>query len=58
MIWDILIIVGAVAVVVSVSVAAVLRKKKGIPSCGCGCASCPHAGACPSHKKAPKKDEK
>ncbi|MBE7090517.1 MAG: FeoB-associated Cys-rich membrane protein [Clostridiales bacterium] len=57
MIWDILIIVGAIAVVVGVSIAAIIRKKKGCT----GCADCPYHGkchACPSKPKEEKTDEK
>ena len=57
MIWDILIVAGAVAVVVGVSVAAVIRKKKGIT----GCANCPYHGkchACPSKHPKKKKQTK
>ncbi len=53
MIWDILIIAAAVAVVTSVSVAAVIRKKKGYT----GCADCPYHGNCHSCPSKPKKEE-
>ncbi len=54
MIWDILIITGAVAVVAGVVIAAVIRKKKGYM----GCADCPYHGKCHACPSKPKKDEK
>lgn len=37
---EIILIVACAALVVGVTVAAVIRKKKGKPSCGCDCANC------------------
>ena len=42
---EILVIIGACAIVVGVIVAAIIRKKKGIPSCDCGC-DCAHCKGC------------
>ena len=38
------------AVVAAIIVSMVKNRKKGKASCGCGCADCPMAGACPSKK--------
>ncbi len=37
---DILIAVGAAAIVVAVIVTSIINKKKGKSSCGCDCSSC------------------
>lgn len=37
---EILVIIGASAIVLGVIIAAVIRKKKGKSSCDCGCCSC------------------
>ena len=44
-------VIGAVvfAVVVLIVVNLVRDRKRGKPSCGCGCSDCPSAGIC--HKK-------
>ena len=41
------VIIGVVAVaVIAIVIHLVKRKKAGISDCGCGCESCPSAGAC------------
>ena len=42
---EIAVIVGAAAIVIGVIVAAIIRKKKGISSCDCGC-DCAHCKGC------------
>lgn len=42
---EIALIVGSGALVISVIVAAIIRKKKGISSCDCGC-DCAHCKGC------------
>lgn len=37
---EIILIAACAAVVIGVIVAAIVRKKKGKPSCGCDCANC------------------
>ena len=48
---DIIIIAVLAAAIVGIVAFLVIRKKKGIRGCGCGCTSCPHAGGCPSSKE-------
>jgi len=48
---DIIIIAVLAAAIVGIVAFLVIRKKKGISGCGCGCTSCPHAGGCPSSKE-------
>ena len=42
---EIIVIAGSVAIVLGVLVAAIIRKKKGISSCDCGC-DCAHCKGC------------
>ena len=49
-IGEILIIIGAVALVAGVLIAAVIRKKKGKTSCDCRC-GCSHCSDCCSTNK-------
>ena len=44
--FEILLIVFCVAVVVGVIAARIVRKKKGKPSCDCGCDGCAGCAAC------------
>ena len=46
---EILVIIGACAVVSGVIVSAIIRKKKGIHSCDCGC-DCAHCRGCERKK--------
>lgn len=52
------IIIGGVALVVAfVVVHLIKQKKEGKNGCGCGCASCPSAGACPTAQRNTKEEE-
>ena len=45
--WLTLAVSAGVAAIIAASVAALVRqKKRGKPTCGCGCANCPMAGQC------------
>lgn len=50
--FDVVVIVLAVCAVIGYVAYAVWKKKQGKSGCGCGCADCPSAGACPSAKEA------
>lgn len=50
-IWEILLIVFCVAVVAGVIAAKVIAKKKGKPSCDCGCDGCSGCSACQKAKE-------
>lgn len=39
-----------VAVVAAIIISTVRNRKKGKPSCGCGCSNCPMSGSCHSKK--------
>jgi len=47
-----ILVAAAMAVVIGAIVWKMIRdRKKGASSCGCGCESCPSAGACHSDKR-------
>ena len=39
-VWEILLIIGCASVVVGVVVSRIVARKKGKPSCDCGCSDC------------------
>lgn len=51
---DIVIICIVAAAFIGAIAYLIWKKKKGISGCGCGCSSCPHAGACHSQSTKPK----
>ncbi len=53
--WEILLIIGCVAIVVGVIVSRIVAKKKGKSSCDCGCSDCSACKMCQQYKE---KDEK
>ena len=54
---DVVILAILAAVVVGITALLIVRKKKGIIGCGCGCKTCPHASACPSQTKEEEKED-
>ncbi len=38
--WQVLLIVGCVAIVAGVLISRIVARKKGKPSCDCGCSDC------------------
>ena len=55
--WQVLLIVGCVAVVVGVVTSRIVAKKKGKPSCDCGCSDCAACRYCHESKEKKKRDE-
>ena len=49
--WQVLLIVGCVAIVVGVIVSRIVAKKKGKPSCDCGCSDCAACRLCKEAKE-------
>ncbi|MCR4726379.1 MAG: FeoB-associated Cys-rich membrane protein [Clostridia bacterium] len=50
-VFEILLIVFCAAIVIGVIAARIVRKKKGKPSCDCGCSDCSCCSACQKAKK-------
>ena len=44
--WQVFLIVGCVAIVAGVIISRIVARKKGKPSCGCGCSDCAACKAC------------
>ena len=54
-VWEILLIIGCVAIVVGVIASRIVAKKKGKSACDCGCSDC---AACKYCKQAKEKSDK
>jgi len=48
---EIALIVGCVAIVAGVVVSRIVRKKKGISTCDCGCSDCASCACCAEAKR-------
>ena len=50
-VWEILLIVACVAIVVGVVVSRIVARKKGKPTCDCGCSDCSACKYCEELKE-------
>ena len=55
-VWQILLIVGCVAIVVGVIVSRIVARKKGKPTCDCGCSDCAACKYCKEARDKSRKD--